>query len=177
MEECPHCGATVNSEDKICWYCDSHLGTDDTTNHSISSDLSAIPQRTMDIISDYGMLLDELGEEKSSKLLRPTSILPHPKEKIENALKAALDIVKNQSFRHQLETVLICLEDFIPDIEVPEDTDDNFNLWLSRKDWNNPKAKDFLELTIAKHFTNKYGDNAPEKLEEFMKELRKADNK
>ena len=177
MEECPHCGATVNSEDKICWYCDSHLGNDDTTNHSISSDLLAIPQRTMDIISDYGMLLDKLAEDKISKPLRPTSILPHPKEKIENALKAALDIVKNQSFRHQLETVLICLEDFIPDIEVPEDTDDNFNLWLSRKDWNNPKTKELLEQTIAKHFTNKYGDNAPEKLEEFMKELRKADNK
>lgn len=95
-------------------------------------DLAAIPRDVMDIIGDYGRVLENLGSK--GRLLQlnppgspkafsgvPVSLLPHPKEKIENALKTALEIAKDQEMRSSLKHVLIALKLFIPDGEIPKD--------------------------------------------------------
>jgi len=174
MKKCPYCGISVGDSDAKCWYCNADLKNRQNTNESTLQDVLAIPEEAMDIIGEYGNLLDEMGREKSRKLLRPMSSLPYPRKKIEKALKTALEIAKDETLRNQLEIVLVCLEDFIPDDEVLEDPDENFKSWVSRKDWKNPKVRDLLAMTLTKHFIKEYGDNAEQKVEEFFRDLQTA---
>jgi len=140
----------------------------------ILRDAVAIPHEEMDIIGDYGKILENLPAKESSKLLHPLSLLPDPKDKIEKALKRALGIAQDKEIRSHLETALIALGDFIPDDEVPEDPEENMKVWLSRKDWKNPKARELLTITLTKMFVKKYGENAEQKLEEFLRDLKKT---
>ncbi|MEK6690508.1 MAG: hypothetical protein AABY78_04285 [Nitrospirota bacterium] len=138
-------------------------------------DAVAVSQDTMEIIGDYGKLLENLptNEKESSRLLHPLSLLPHLKDKIDNAIKIALGIARDEETKNHLETALMALEDFIPDDEVPEKPEENMKAWLSRKDWGNPKAKELFGITLTKMFVKKYGENAEQKLEEFLQDLKK----
>lgn len=136
-------------------------------------DAIAIPQEIMSIIGDYGEILENLPPKAGGNLLHPLSLLPHPKDKIEYALKIALGIVRNKKTRNHLETVLVFLEDFIPDDEVPEDPEENMKAWLSRRDWKSPKTRELLEMTLTKIFVEKYVENAEQKLEEFLRDRKR----
>jgi len=176
----------------ICRYCGRHLCSECMTPggsckdasdcmayksaeyiepRSMLEDSMAIPQEVMEIISDYGETLDMLAEERSGRLLHPLSKLPHPKEKIENALKTALGIVKSQEMRNHLETVLLALEDFVPDNEVPEDPEENMKAWIRRKDWKDPKQRNQLARILTRFFVEKYGENAEQELQAFLREM------
>jgi hypothetical protein len=118
-----------------------------------------------------------MGREKKYKLLRPLSKLPYPKKKIERALKTALGIAKDQTLKDQLELVLVCLEDFIPDVSVPEDPDENFKSWVSRKNWKDPKTSKLLARILNQPFIIKeYGDDAEKKAQEILRDLQKKSN-
>jgi len=138
-------------------------------------DLKAISAEDWDIIGAYGEMLGKHEEEEQIRLLFPQSELPYPKQKIELALNRALKIAKDENLIVHLETVLVCLEDFIPDDEVPEHSDEHFDehfgLWISRKNWNDPKTKMVLLNAMSRHFVKQYGDDAEQKMEEFIKDL------
>jgi hypothetical protein len=101
-------------------------------------DLATTPQETMDIIGAYGGVLAELADKdkklkpKDRKLLRPTSQLPYPKEKIEEALKIALRMAKDEDSRKQLDSFLLELDSFAADEEVPDDPRENQLAWIRR---------------------------------------------
>jgi len=174
MNNCPYCGISIGNGDYRCWYCGADLSNRQNTNEKRLKDFLAFPEEARDIIGEYGNLLDEMGEEEDAKLLCPISKLPYPKTKIENALKIALGIAKDKTLKKQLEMVMVRLEDFIPDDEVPEDPDDNFKSWLSRKDWTDPKMRDFLAMILTQHFIKEYGDNAEQKVQEFIRDFQKT---
>ncbi len=173
MKECPHCGISVSESDDKCWYCSADLKNRQKTSDSTLQDFLAFPEEVADIIGEYGNLLDEMGREKSGKLLRPISSLPYPKEKIEKALKTGLGVAKDETLRNLLETALVNLEDFIPDDEVPEDPDENLRAWLGRKNWEDPKTRDLLEMALTRLFIKKYGDKAEQKVQEFLEDCKK----
>ena len=133
-------------------------------------DLTIIPQDTWGILGDYGKLLENLP---TTNPLRPLSLLPHPKDKIENALKTAIGTSKDKEIRSVLETNLLFLEDFIPDNEVPKDFEENFKMWCSHKDWKNPKTREILAVTLTRLFVLKYGEDAEQKTEEFISKFKK----
>lgn len=173
MKECPYCGVSVGGSDSRCWHCDADLQDREKTDEGMLQDFLAFPEEVSDIIGEYGLLLDKMGREHNPRLLRPLSGLPYPKEEIEAALTTALGIAKNETLRNRLETALLFLDDFIPDDEVPQDADENLESWLSRKDWQNPQARDLLAMTLAKIFIEEYGDKAVQKLEEFMEDWKR----
>lgn len=92
----------------------------------------SIPREIMDIIGDYGMVLEEISSE-GNNMLKPISKLPHPKEKIENSLKTALEITKDEKLKNNLLIALMALDDFVRDEEVPSDPMENMTAWVKRK--------------------------------------------
>jgi len=68
-----------------------------------------------------------------------------------------------------LKIVLARLEGFIPDEEVPKDPGENFKSWLSKKDWKNPDTRELLIMILTQNFIKEYGDNAGEKIQEFLR--------
>lgn len=170
----PYCGISVSESGRKCRYCNAGLKNGQDTDASMLQDFLAFPDEISDIVGEYGNLLDEMIREKSGKLLRPLSELPNPKEDIEKAHKTALEIAKDETLKNQLERALIYLEDFIPDDEVPEDPDENLKSWLSGTNWKNPKLEEILAITLIKHFIKEYGDNAKQKVQEFLSDLRKS---
>jgi len=177
MKTCPYCEASIGESDRKCWYCDADLKGGQDTDDSMLQAFLALPKEVSDIVGGYGTLLNEMGREKKCKLLRPLSKLPYPKKKIERALKTALEIAKDETLKNQLELVLVCLEDFIPDDEVPEDPDENFKSWVSRKNWKDPKASKLLARVLNQPFIIKeYGANAEKKAQEFLRDLQKKSN-
>jgi hypothetical protein len=177
MKTCPYCQASIGESDRKCWYCDTNLKGGQDTDDSMLQAFLALPKEISDIVGGYGTLLNEMGREKKVKLLRPLSKLPHPKKKIERALKTALGIVKDENLKNQLELVSVCLEDFIPDVEVPEDPDENFKSWVSRKNWKDPKASKLLARVLNQPFIIKeYGGNAEKKVQKILRDLEKKSN-
>lgn len=78
-------------------------------------DTLAIPGETMDIIGDFGKVIEDFPK---GKIYRPISILPHPKENIENALNTALGIAKDEQMIKHLKGGKVALRTFIPENEV-----------------------------------------------------------
>ena len=74
----------------------------------------------------YKNLIIKYSENSLSlfPLLHPASKLPYPKEKIKEALKKALSKIKDKQIMTALLTVLITLEEFIPDNEIPKDREE-----------------------------------------------------
>lgn len=99
---------------------------------SMLQDTLSISRDTMDIIGDYGMVLEKISKE-SNNMLKPVSKLPHPKEKIEDALKAALKITKDEKLKNDLLIALTALDDFVRDEEVPSDPIENMAAWAKRR--------------------------------------------
>jgi len=177
MKTCPYCQVSIGESDRKCWYCDAYLKGGKDTDASKLQDFLALPKEVRDIVGGYGTLLNEMGREKKCKLLRPLSKLPYPKKKIERALKTALGIAKDETLKNQLELVLVCLEDFIPDDKVPEDPDENFKSWVGRKNWKDPKARKLLARVLNQPFIIKeYGGNAGKKAQEILRDLQKESN-
>jgi hypothetical protein len=177
MKTCPYCQVAIGESDRKCWYCDADLKGSQDTDASVLQDFLALPKEVSDIVGEYGTLLNEIGREKKVKLLRPLSKLPYPKKKIERALKTALEIAKGETLKNQLELILVCLEDFIPDNKVPEDPDENFKSWVRRKNWKDPKASKLLARVLNQPFIIKeYGDNAEKKAQEILRDLQKKSN-
>lgn len=174
MKTCPHCGIPVSKSEPSCWYCGGDLKNDQHIATPVLQDFLRFPEEVRDIIGEYGKLLENLAEEETGKLLRPISELPHSKEKIEKALRAALTTAKDKGLRNHLETVLLRLGDFIPDDEVPDDPEENLRLWVMRKDWIKPKVAELFARTLSQHFVKKYGEKAEQKVEEFLDDLKKS---
>ena len=173
MKTCPFCGLFIGDSGYKCWYCDADLKDIENTSERMFQAFKELPDDVNDIIGAYGKLLDEMGQEKDAKPLQPVSRLPYPKAKIEKALKNALKIAKYKPMKKLLEMVLSRLEDFIPDKEVPEDPNENFKSWLSKKDWKDSDMRDFLVMILTQNFAKEYGDNAEQKIQEFLKDLQK----
>lgn len=171
MKTCPFCGLSIGDNEYKCWCCDADLKDIEKTSKKMFQAFKELPHDINDIIGAYGKLLDEVGQEKEAKLLQPLSRLPHPKATIEKALKDALQIAKFKTMNKLLQMILARLEDFIPDEEVPKDPDENFKSWLSRKDWNDPDTKDFLVMVLTQNFIEEYGDDAEQKVQEFIRDL------
>jgi len=171
MKTCPFCGLSIGDNEDKCWYCDADLKDMQKTHERMLQAFQELPDDVNDIIGAYGKLLDEVEQEKGATLLQPLSRLPYPKTKIEKALKSALEIAKYKTMKKLLKMVLARLEDFIPDAEVPKDPDENFKSWLSKKDWKNPDMRDLLVMILAQNFIKEYGDNAGQKIQEFLRDL------
>lgn len=94
-------------------------------------DIVMTPSEVREIIGDYGEVLEASGEGRG--LLLPISKLPHPKEKIREALNTALKITKDEEMSEHLKVCLVCLDDFVPDEEVPTDPVENIMAWAERQ--------------------------------------------
>jgi hypothetical protein len=173
MKTCPFCGLSIGDNEYKCWYCDADLKDIEKTSERMFQAFKELPDDVNGIIGAYGKLLDEVGLEKDAKLLQPISRLPYPKTKIEKALKDALQIAKFKTMNKLLQMILARLEDFIPDEEVPKDPDENFKSWLGKKDWEDPEMRDFLVMVLTQNFIKEYGDNAEQKVQEFIRDLQK----
>ncbi|MBI2623724.1 MAG: hypothetical protein HYW65_04120 [Candidatus Liptonbacteria bacterium] len=95
-------------------------------------DAISMPTDVMSIVGDYGKTLEDLHANEDKRLLHPISGLPHSKEQIEKALKAALKIAKDSALVNHLKIALITLEDFVPDNEVPQNIEDNLRAWAEK---------------------------------------------
>ena len=88
-------------------------------------DALTIPSDAMDTIGDYGKVLESLSKfEESGNFFHPISKLPHPKEKIENALETALKVAKDEKIIEHLKVARSALKTFIPDSEVDHANND-----------------------------------------------------
>jgi hypothetical protein len=139
---------------------------------SIERDLLAIPSGAMDIIGDFDGLLDKIGQERSAKQSYPISQLPYSKEKIFWALRVTLDVVRDEGFRDHLETLLVHLEDFVADDQIPEDEDEVLELWARGKDWTNPKNWEDFEEGFYRSLVKLHGKDADQKYEEIIEEIK-----
>ena len=80
-------------------------------------DALTIPRDAMDIIGDYGKVLEDLSGE-SNNFFHPISKLPYSKEKIERALDTALKVSEDEKIIKHLKVARTALKTFIPDDEV-----------------------------------------------------------
>src|SRR6266542_1906755 len=88
-------------------------------------EMSSLTQREVEIVGEYGGVLAELPGP-----LRPLSKLPYPKETIRQAIEKLLARSQDPEYRNLLKTVLLALDDFVPDEEVPLDKEENRRKWL-----------------------------------------------
>jgi len=86
-----------------------------------------------DIIRNYGAVLESL-EAEGNALLQPMSRLPHPKEQIRAALINAIETTTDENIKEALQVALFCLDDFVPDAEVPVDPIENALAWARRRE-------------------------------------------
>lgn len=93
-------------------------------------DALTIPGDAMDIIGDYGKVLEDLQKREGGNFFHPISKLPYQKEKIESALDTALKIAKDEKIIEHLKVARTALKTFIPDDEV-EKTNQNVLKYLS----------------------------------------------
>lgn len=122
----------------------------------------------MKIIGDYGGLL---GTGEDSRMLLPLSMLPYPKAKIEHALKTGLKLAKTEAMRDSLESVLLRLDDFVPDAEVPRARDENVREWFRHKNWSDPRLTKYVLIGVRRAFIEKYGtEEGDAKFEQFLRE-------
>jgi hypothetical protein len=80
----------------------------------------------MEVVGAYHRVLAEYP-----RLLRPVSILPYPKTKIEEALQIATRSARDPEVLRWLDVALQALQDFIPDEDVPADRIENMRHGLS----------------------------------------------
>lgn len=138
-------------------------------------DVAAIPERVMDIVGEYGGVLEDLTADRGGSILFPESALPRPREEIKQALEAALQVAKDGKIRAVFETGLDSLQDFIPADEIPSDPWERVKEWFRRTKWDQRSAdrkklviKGLTALLIAE-----YGDQAEKKLDDFLARHRK----
>jgi hypothetical protein len=91
-------------------------------------DLLEIPSDAMEVVGAYSKILAE-----DLRLLKPLSVLPYPKTRIEEALQVALRSARDPGIRRNLEVALDALKDFIPDTNVPADPDENAKAWFAHR--------------------------------------------
>lgn len=121
------------------------------------------------IIEDYGYTLESLPKSGKNKFLHPLSMLPYSKDIIKEALHAALNIIKEEEARYHFEGALFCLDDFIPENEIPNNEQEEFQIWVARKDLTNPITKKIFIKMVTDILIEKYGDKAEQKLKEVLK--------
>ena len=85
------------------------------------------PKEVQEIIQVYGSVL--MTNFKHKMLVSPLSGLPYPREKIEGALKEALQVTKSEKRKRKIDDLLFWLNFFLPDKTVPEDQQQNAKLW------------------------------------------------
>jgi hypothetical protein len=90
-----------------------------------------LPDRLTDVITDYSLLLAGFEDENPRRLIRPISLLPHPKDKIEAALREALETVETTDLRSSLEAVFYALHGFVPQEKVPTDPKDDGTIFFT----------------------------------------------
>lgn len=91
-------------------------------------DMIAIPPDSMEILGVYGNTLAE-----HPGFLKPISALPYPKETIRHAIETALRHASDPAIRKDLQSVLVALDDFVPDDQVPRDYEQNVKAWLEHR--------------------------------------------
>src|SRR5687767_13665221 len=80
-----------------------------------------LPSQLTDIITDYSVLLAGYDGENPRRMIRPISLLPHSKVKIEAALRNALETVNAADLHDSLESLFYALHGFVPEEKVPAD--------------------------------------------------------
>lgn len=85
------------------------------------------------IIKAYGKVLGDLSKDKNARFLIPESKLPYPKEIIRVVLEIVIGTTEDKKLKEQLKINLICLDDFVPDKEVPKDFTKNLIAWAVRQ--------------------------------------------
>jgi hypothetical protein len=96
--------------------------------HSSVRELMSLPEMDVDIVGEYGQVL-----ELVDRPLKPISKLPYPKEVIRQALERLIQRTHDAQYKNSLQVGLLCLDDFIPDEQVPEDLEENQMQWLMRR--------------------------------------------
>ena len=92
-------------------------------------DLYSLPKEDLDIVGNYGQIVQEVIELQPGPLY-PVSKLLDPKETIRQSIENLLKLVQDPTYRQDLEMGLFLLENFIPDEEVPDDPDENRQKWM-----------------------------------------------
>ncbi len=72
------------------------------------------------IVRDYGVVIESL--ENQLGMLVPMSLLPYPKEDIRAALIRSIEVTTDDVMEEALKVGLLVLDDFIPDEEVRDET-------------------------------------------------------
>lgn len=108
-------------------------------------DSVAIPSDLMDIIGDFGKVMENVSGRSLTHypaLLYPKSLLPHPKEKIEKALREVLQIAKDEQFLNHLKVAQLTLSQFVDDEVAYKEN----NKLLSKKEyWDAVKRRKNLK--------------------------------
>jgi len=85
------------------------------------------PKEIQEIIQVYGSVL--MTNFKNRRLVAPLSSLPHPREKIKDALNEALQVTKSEKRKRKIDDLLFWLNFFLPEERVSEDQNENAKLW------------------------------------------------
>lgn len=104
-----------------------------------------LPDRVDQIIGDYSEVLGGLPERP---ILHPISMLPHPKEDIEAAIKQALGVVQDANLKNMLLGALLGLRRFVPEHEITEDSDKDSLKLLGIKKC--PRCSAYLSTGVPK---------------------------
>ena len=100
----------------------------DARRHGLSlKQLAAMPQGVMQVVEAFGRLVEDVPCQ-----VRQESMLPYPKPVIENALQTALSSLSDAESQHALRLALSELDAFIPDHEVPKDTNERAIEYIRR---------------------------------------------
>ena len=92
----------------------------DARRHGVSLEqLAAMPQGVMPVVEAFGRLMEDVPCQ-----VRPESMLPYPKPVIEKALQTALSTLSDAESQHALRVALSELDAFIPDDQVPTNTNE-----------------------------------------------------
>jgi len=88
------------------------------------------------IVHAYGKVQEEVSQQLISKyptMTFPESLLPHPKEKVEHALKEAVKYTDDHQMVENLKSCLVFLEGFIDDDEADKKNKDVLEKMRARK--------------------------------------------
>lgn len=104
-----------------------------------------LPDRLQQTIGDYGEVLGKVPERP---ILHPISMLPHPKEDIEAAIKQALDVVQDTNLKSTLRGALLSLRRFVHEHEITLDSDKDSLTMLGIKKC--PRCNTYLSKEVPK---------------------------
>ena len=92
---------------------------------AIIEDILSLPQSEMNIVRQYGKVLESFPGP-----LRPLSTLPYSKEIIRKAAEKVIARTKIPEYKEALQASLTFLYDFIPDEEIPLSEEENKRKWM-----------------------------------------------